>query len=353
MDTITPSSLNRILLIRLSSIGDIVLTTPVLRTLHKKYPDLKIDFLIKEQFRDLIAYHPAVDNTITIPSDFSFRDLLNFRRDVQYSGKFDAIVDLHDNLRSQVLTFRSKIPYTRYDKQRFYRWLYVYWKIRTPAVEKYITERYFEAVEPFGVEDDGEGLDFCFPENFGFSDPGIANEVDAFRRADNPVTVAPGAAWATKKWPPERFGNVIQQLITNYNATVALLGGPAETDLAEQVISHVSESHRVFNFIGKTTLLESAKIIQHADLHLANDSGMTHIATAFRNKVLLILGSTAMPIVFYPKYTQFETVADTNLSCRPCTHMGRKRCPLGHFRCMKNIDESQVLDAYSRLTGEA
>lgn len=348
-----PTALRHVLIIRLSSLGDIVLTTPILRTLHRKYPYLKIDYLIKEQFQDLIAAHPAVNRVRTIGKNSTFANLLELRKEIQYSGEYDAIIDLHDNLRSQVLTFRSNIPYVRYDKQRFYRWLYVYWKIRTPAVEKYVTDRYFEAVAPFNIRDDGKGLDFYFPGDFTFSDGDLKEQVTNFHQSAHPVTVAPGAAWATKEWLPERFASAVDRLIREEEATVALLGGPAETELGYQITEAIEKRRRVLNFIGKTSLLESAKIIEGADLHLANDSGLTHIATAFKKKVIVILGSTAMPIVFYPKYTEYEIVSDTDLRCRPCTHMGRKRCPLGHFRCMKNLQVEHVMQAYHKLMAAA
>lgn len=352
MKPLIPSSMRRILIIRLSSIGDIVLTTPVLRVLRRQYPDLVIDYLVKEQFQSLITAHPAVDTVHTISKDFSFGDLLRLRQYVQTSGKYDAIIDLHDNLRSRVLTTGGKLPYVRYDKQRFYRWLYVYWKKRTPAIETYITDRYFDALAPFEISNDEQGLEFYFPQDFQYNDPSVRDEVEEFHATGNPVTLALGAAWATKEWLPERFGDVANQLINQYSASIALIGGPDDRHLVEPIQSRVTDKTHLYNFIGRTSLLESAKILEGTQLHLANDSGFTHIATAFKKKVIVVLGSTAMPIVFYPKYTAHELVADSTLGCRPCTHMGRKKCPLGHFKCMNNIETEQVLAAYNRLTGD-
>jgi len=349
MNSPDPTTFRRVLIIRLSSIGDIVLTTPVLRTLHRKYPHLKIDYMIKEQFRGLVESHPAVDRVRTIDNDFGFRDLLALRKEIQSSGQYDAIIDLHDNLRSRVLTFRSNLPFVRYDKQRFYRWLYVYWKVRTQAVEKYITAKYFEAMAPYNIRDDEEGLDFYFPDDFVFSTPELSTRVMEFHQSGVPVTVAPGAAWQTKEWLPGRFARLMNRLISEKNATIALLGGPSEVQLGEEVLHSVVKPEKVYNFIGQTSLVETAKILEGTRMHLANDSGLTHIATAFKKKVVVILGPTAMPIVFYPKYTDYEIVADTALRCRPCTHMGRKKCPLGHFRCMKNIQVDHVMQACNKL----
>jgi len=330
--------------------GDIVLTTPVIRGLNRHFPDLKVDYLVKERFRDLIAYHPGVSRVRTIPTDLPFRQLIQLRSKIQSSGEYDYLLDLHDNLRSKILTFLSRVPYARYNKNRFHRWLFIYWKIRTPQVEKYITNRYFETVESLGVQDDGEGLDFYFPADFQYSSPALQSRVEQFHGTENPLTVAPGAAWPTKIWIPDRFARTCERLITELNADIALLGGPGEQDLVNNLLSSVAvPRNRIHNFVGETTLLESARILRGARMHLANDSGLTHIATAFQTPVVVILGPTAKPTVFHPKYTRHEIVEDEDLRCRPCTHMGRKRCPLGHFRCMRNIEVEDVYSACKRM----
>ncbi len=344
------TSPKRVLFIRFSSIGDIVLTTPVIRAFHKQFPNTTIDFLIKDQFRDLIAHHPGVDKVRTIPHDLPLGELLRLRRDIQSHGNYDLIIDLHDNLRSKILTLRSPVPFVRYRKDRLNRWLYIYWKIRTPRVEKYITDRYFEPVESLGIRDDGEGLDFYFPEDFEYKTAALQSKVGAFHQADLPVTVAPGAAWQTKKWMPERFAGVCDRLISDLGATIALLGGPDEKTLAQEIINQMaSPKQNLFNFAGESSLLESAAILRGASLHLANDSGLTHIATAFNCPVVALLGPTAKPTVFHPKFTEHRIVEDADLRCRPCTHMGRKRCPLGHFHCMKNITPDAVFAACMEL----
>jgi len=350
MKQVTPSSsIKRILIIRFSSIGDIVLTTPVIRGLARKFPGLQIDFLIKRQFKELIAHHPAVDTVHTIPGDLPLRDLLQLRNRLLEEGRYDFILDLHDNLRSKILTWNSPVPFARYQKNRFHRWLFIYWKIRTPQVEKYITDRYFETVQPWGISDDEAGLDFYFPEDFTYHSQDLAARAAEFHAASLPVSVAPGAAWPTKEWMPERFADTCEHLIEQQDATIGLLGGPAEVEIGRWMESRISRPERVFNFIGTGSLMESARILQGARFHLANDSGFTHIATAFHKPVVVIYGPTAKPTVFHPRYTRHEIVEDPTLRCRPCTHMGRKQCPLGHFRCMKNVQVADVLAACRRV----
>jgi len=349
MSSLNPQQWKRILIIRLSSIGDVVLTTPVIRVLHYRFPHLKIDYLIKNTFKDLIAYHPAIDNCYTIPGNLPLKGLLQLRENIREDGKYDFILDLHDNLRSRILTLGGKIPYTRYNKNRFFRWLYVYWKISSPAIQTYITDKYFNALTQFDLRDDEQGLDLYFPGDFEYEDATVAEEAQRFQESRLPVTIAPGAAWKTKEWIPERFAGVADRLIEDSDATIAFLGGPDEVTLMESIRRSMRNPEKVLNFTGRTTLLESAKILESTQLHVANDSGLTHIATAFKKKVVVILGSTAKPLVFHPKYTTHAIVEDPDLGCRPCTHMGRNRCPLGHFKCMNNIDEQAVLEAINRV----
>jgi len=339
----------RVLVIRLSSIGDIMLTTPVLRAFHTTYPGIQIDYLIKDAFRDLVEYHPGVDRVRSIPPKFTFGDLVELRREIQAQDTYDWILDLHDNLRSRMLTALGDVPYSRYNKDRLRRWLFIYWKIRTPEIETYITDRYFQAAEPLGLQDDGNGLDLYFPEDFRFHSPETDAEVEQFRLSDYPVTVGPGAAWATKQWPPERFAALCDTLVETRDATLGLVGGPGEEGIGHAIRTHAEHTDRIYDFIGNTSLLGSAKIMDAGELHIGNDSGLTHIATALKKPVVLILGSTAKPTCFYPKYTEYTIVEDETLRCRPCTHMGRKRCPLGHFHCMKNLDVEEVMSGIRKM----
>ena len=318
----------RVLLLRFSSIGDILLTSPVVRTLHEQL-GAEVHFLTKSAFRELVAFHPHIHRVHLLPDRFG--DLVHELRAL----RFDAVVDLHHNLRTARLRAALRGPrWYRFQKLNWKKWLLVRLKIdRLPRV--HIVDRYLAAAAPLGVTNDGRGLDF-------YIDPGA--------RVDHPVlhepflAVAMGAAHATKQIPVPLLARALRA----GTSPVVLLGGPQDRDRAARLLATLPDT-TVVDFCGKLSLSESARVLSRATCLLTPDTGLMHLATALRVPVVSVWGNTVPAFGMYP-YRPDDPGAFTvhevaGLSCRPCSKIGFRACPRGHFRCMHDQSPERWLDA--------
>ncbi len=322
----------KILVIRLSSIGDIVLTTPVIRCLKQKYPDTEIHYLTKKQYVPLLAENPYIGKIHSF--DHNFRELLP----VLKNERFDYIADLHKNWRSAYFRIRLMRPSGSFPKLNIRKWMLVNLRIdRLPRI--HIVDRYFRAVETIGIFNDGKGLD-CFIPREDETDP-----VKLFPAAANGfIAMAIGARHNTKIFPAERAAEVCR----GAGKPVFLLGGKEDRERGDLIVRLSGLS--VFNTCGMLTLNQSASLIRQADALITNDTGMMHIGAAFRKKIISIWGNTIPEFGMYPYFPEGVENPGRNLEvkgldCRPCSKLGFKECPKGHFKCMLQIRISDILNA--------
>jgi lipopolysaccharide heptosyltransferase II len=345
-------TLGKTLIVRFSSIGDIVLASLLVRVLRRHSPGVRIDFLLKSAYADLVRTSPHLSRVIEFPSPGGLKDLLALRRRIA-ADRYDLIVDLHDSIRSRVVC-AGATRVVRVRKRKLARFLLVRFKhdiYRWFGGAPTVAERYLETLAPFGVTDDGEGLEFSVPQ-------------DALERArsiaareglgpDAPVIgVCPSARHTTKIWPAERFGNVAATLATERKAAVVLFGSAEERTRCDDVARSIAARQRdvrVLNLAGELSLAETAAMMDRCMIVLTNDSGLMHVAAARKRNVVAVFGSTVRQFGFFPFGTRSAVVEHASLGCRPCTHIGLPACPLGHFRCMLEIREPQVLEAARTL----
>jgi lipopolysaccharide heptosyltransferase II len=345
-------TLGKTLIVRFSSIGDIVLASPLVRVLRRHAPGARIDFLVKSGYADLVRFSPHLSGVIEFPSHGGLKDLLALRRRIA-DARYDLIVDLHDSIRSRMLCVGAarvvrvrKRKLARFCLVRFHRDVYRYFGGAPP-----VAERYLETLAPFGIRDDGEGLEFSIPEAAAVQARAVAR--DAGLREDLPVIgVCPAARHATKIWPPERFGAVAAALAAERGAAVLLFGSADEQERCGEVARTIAARQpyiTVLNLAGKLSLAETGAMMDRCMVVLTNDTGLMHVAAARKRKVVAVFGSTVRQFGFFPFGTRSVVVEHPSLNCRPCTHIGRPACPLGHFRCMLEVREQQVLEAARTL----
>lgn len=318
--------IQKILIIRFSSIGDIVLTSPIVRTI-KQQLKAEVHFLVKPAFVGIVVHNPNIDKVHILHAN-----LKQTIAELKNEG-FDLIIDLQKNLNS--FRIKNALPCTTvsFDKLNIKKWLLVHLKInKLPNV--HIVTRYFDAVQPLGVTDDGLGLEyFILPEN----------EYDAIGLVENikyQVLVL-GANYFTKRIPLSKCAEIIEKSAGN----TVILGG---ADVAEDAKT-LSEKYPVqtINLCGKVSLAVSAGIIKHANRVITGDTGLMHIAAAFQKEIVVLWGNTAPVFGMYPYFGTKNTPKHTNLevenlSCRPCSKLGHSSCPKKHFRCMMDIDVSTL-----------
>lgn len=332
----------KILILRFSSIGDIVLTTPVIRTVKAQLEKAEVHYATKVQYRDLFVANPYIDKMHYLQD--SLGDLIGELR----AEKFDYVIDLHHNLR----TFRVKralgVPSFSYNKLNVEKWLKVNLKIdKLPNV--HIVDRYMKTVEPLGVRMDALGLDYFIPEKDEVPSEWLP---EGFR--GEYVVYAIGAQHGTKKLPLSKM----IELCDRINKPVVLLGGPEDSMGGEAVEKFFSrhgettergESLRrlnkktiVYNACGKFSINQSASVVKQARYVFTHDTGIMHIGAAFKKEIFSIWGNTIPAFGMYPYRTKFTILENNQVACRPCSKIGYDKCPKGHFRCMKDL----VLDFY-------
>ena len=343
---ISTQALEKILIIRLSSIGDILLTTPVIRLLKQEYPKSKVDFVIKKEFVELLKYHPNISQLYIFDKAKKSETLKNIKQKIKKEN-YDLIIDLHKNMRSYYLTIGSRAKQIiRYKKGVIRRFFLVKLKLNFYRNIIPIYLRYLHCLAPYQIFYDNQGLEIFFNKEIKQK---VFQKYSRFLAGRRSLTIgiAPGARHATKQWTVEGFSTVINYLIDEKQSKVIIMGGPADRDVSQSL--NMQNNQSVLETTGRSTILETAVLINCCDLLITNDSGLMHLASALKKKVVAIFGSTTEALGFFPYPTEHIVVQNSSLKCRPCSHIGRKRCPEGHFKCMKEITPKQVISAVEEL----
>lgn len=331
------STPKKILVLRFSSIGDIVLTSPVIRNLRKNFPEAEIHYCTKIGYKGLLEENPYIDR-IHVLEDSLMALISRLKKE-----KFDYIIDLHRNLKTRLIKLALKTPSKAFDKINFRKFLFVKLKInRLPAI--HIVDRYMATLQQWGIQNDNEGLDYFIPDK------------DEVERGWLPEShrsgyyaFAIGGQHFTKKLPVERM----IELCDRINKPIVLLGGkedieaanaieafftPKESNFEElEVQKKLNKKAVIFNGVGKFNLNQSASLLQQSKAVFTHDTGLMHIAAAFEKEVFSIWGNTSPFFGMYPYQTKFTIFENNEIDCRPCSKIGYSKCPKGHFKCMKDV----------------
>lgn len=333
--------IKRILIIRFSSIGDIVLTTPIVRTVKNRYPNAELHFLTKKNFASVSIDNPYIDQLQLLDDDNSITI------EALKQLKFDYIVDLQKNLRSRRIVKALNTRHASFPKLNVRKWMYTNFKINT-LPNKSIVERYFEAVKEIGVVNDGQGLNFHIPEEKQTQQDDIPMSHWA-----GFVGCVIGGSFATKQLPVTQW----QTFATHCPYPIVLLGGPEDRKAGELIAN--ANPGKIYNACGKFNLIESADLVRRARVVVSNDTGLMHIAAAFKKPMVSIWGNTTPQMGMFPYYgyndlekniaPQLEFSEVQHLSCRPCSKLGHHQCPKKHFKCMQQQDMLAVVDKVTKL----
>ena len=325
----------KILIMRLSSIGDILLSTPFIRQVRIAFPKSQIDFVIKNEYYSLIQFNPHLDKIYRYDKATGIQGLENLSRNLS-EQKYDLVFDLHNNFRTRYILAKIKTKKVfRIKKDKIKRALLVYVKLNMYKTITTIPQRYLAVGKQAGIKDDDNGMEIFWRDS-------VELEVNSIlQRNHTPekfIVIAAGAAHYTKRWPTDKYMKLIEKLLAYSNARIVLMGNDKE----KKILSNLVISPRIINLAGQLSLLQAAAILGKAQVVVSNDSGLMHMATAVNTPVVAIFGSTVKELGFFPYKGLSVVHEEQNLWCRPCSHIGREKCPLGHFRCMVNIKEDDV-----------
>jgi ADP-heptose:LPS heptosyltransferase len=319
--------MKKILIIRFSSIGDIVLTTPIIRCV-KLQTNCELHYLTKPQFATILEPNIYIDKIMYLDKNISIT-----KKTVK-SENYDCIIDLHHNIRSNRITFGLSAKIIRFNKINIEKWFAVNFKKTSFLPKKHIVDRYFEAVSSISIKNDGQGLDYFIPET-------MKVELNTYNIPQNYIAIVLGATYFTKKYPASKMIDLLRKTNKNY-----VLLGVEEDKEAADLISNAMPNE-VINLCGKLNLHQSASIIQQSYLVITNDTGLMHIAAALRKPIVSIWGNTIPEFGMYPYYPidlaiSYFVAQNKNLNCRPCSKIGFHKCPKKHFKCMNDIDNDAI-----------
>ena len=322
----------KFLIIRFSSIGDIVLTSPVVRCLKSQFPDAEIHYLTKTRNLDLLEANPYIEKI------HLFGDSLPETIQALKAEKFDYVIDLHNNLRSLRVKLGLKVKSYSFNKLNIRKLLLTKFRINTMP-EGHIVDRNLETLSHFKVVNDGKGLDHFILDEDEFP---LSQLPEPFRNGYLVLVLA--GTYFTKRMPVEKC----RRLIAETQLPVILLGGKSERPLASIIVDW--KVGNVLDFTGKLRINQSASLVKNARLVISNDTGLMHIAAAYHKKILSVWGNTSPKLGMYPYLPGegSEILEVKDLSCRPCSKLGYHKCPKKHFRCMNDIPEQRILDWVKR-----
>lgn len=320
----------KILVIRFSSMGDIIYTTPVVRCLKRQVANAEVHFLTKPAFKYIYDNNPYLDKLLLLKP--SLADTINEIK----AEKYDHIIDLHNNLRTSIIKLRAGIKASTYKKQPLLKWLSL--KLKRNLVSKeHLVDRYLKAVKFLGVVNDDNPIDYYIKAEHDIT------KLLPLSHQNGYVAFVIGATHFTKRMPNYKIISICRQL----NLPVLLLGGNDVRANGDEIAAAVGTS--VYNACGITSLDESVFLVSRAKNVIGFDTGLTHIAEAFNVPIASVWGGTTPDLLGVWPYKVKETlIAGIELSCRPCSKFGLEKCPLGHFKCMNDMPEADIVDFSNR-----
>jgi ADP-heptose:LPS heptosyltransferase len=334
----------KFLLIRFSSIGDIVLTTPVIRCLKKQVPDAELHFLTKDAFRSVVEFNPYIDKLHVLAHSWEL--MIHELKEENY----DYVVDLHHNVRT--LRVKKALGKKSYSFHKLNIEKYIYTSVKLNILpRKHIVDRYMATVKSFGVSNDGAGLDHFI----GSKDETQKQDIPASHHAGYIACVI-GAAHSTKKWPTDKW----KEFAAKMDHPLIILGGKEDAEVGKEIAA--VDPVKIYNACGKFSINESADLVRKSKLVVTHDTGLMHIAAAYKRPIVSLWGNTVPSFGMYPYYSDnflngykgdavsnrsapYEILQVNKLWCRPCSKIGYDKCPLKHFKCMQQIEADAVVDA--------
>lgn len=324
----------KFLVVRFSSIGDIILTTPVMRHLKLQVENAEIHFLTKSAYKSLLESNPYVDRIHSFDGDMQkcIRDLKTLQ--------IDYIIDLHNNARSAHLKYGLKRMDFTVKKLNWKKWIFVNFKL-DHMPDRHMVDRNLDTIRTFISERDQEGLDYFIPEG---EEVDIATLPEAFQ--EGYIGLSIGAQHETKKLPVFSLIELCKRL----RQPVIILGGPTDKEIGESLVNALPEKS-IYNSCGLYRLHQSASLVKQAKILITHDTGLMHIGAAFNKKTISVWGNTVpkfgmFPYKPHPSSLQFEV---NGLKCRPCSKIGYQKCPKKHFKCMLDQDIKGIAQAAHHL----
>ncbi|WP_337872280.1 glycosyltransferase family 9 protein [Ignavibacterium sp.] len=338
--------MKKILYIQTAFPGDAILSLPAIEKLKELNPDSSVDILCIPLTAEIFDASPFVNEVLVFEKrgkHKSISGLLKFARELR-NRKYDVIYSSHRSFRTSILVLLSEVRETYGFSNSSIK--YVYKNIVTYELNKHEVQRNFDLI--------GYSYDkatWRVQPKINFSDDvrvKVENFLNEFK-TDKMIAVAPGSLWATKRYPKEKWQQIVDYF-SSKNFTILLIGGKDDESLCQSILA--SASGKVYNTAGKFSIVESIKLLTHCSLLISNDSAPTHFGMCAEIKVLTIYCSTIPQFGFYPYMFGSKLISFDELSCKPCGIHGHRKCPLNHFNCANQLSENEIIKVAEEMLNE-
>lgn len=333
----------KILVLRFSSLGDIVMTTAMVRALRKRFPSAQIDMVVRRDFLDVIKHNPHLNQKIGLDRKEGWRGLFRMARAINQE-KYDLIYDAHRSLRTLLLMPFLKAPEKAYYKKHYVRRnLALLFKLPLLKKSKRFLEKFIEPLARYGVSYDGLGPEMVVAEEARAS---AFAKFPSLKEATSLVGIVPSAQWRGKRWPLPYFRSLLKKLLIQNDSTYVIFGGPSDT-FCENIYYGLPVDH-VVNTQGKLSIAECAAVIEKCDYVIANDTGLMHVADALNIPTLSFLGPTSGELGCLPFHRR-SVILEKDLWCRPCSKNGQAPCIRAKRYCLTDITPDEAFSAAVQL----
>ncbi len=328
--------------------GDVILALPMVQALKKFIPECSIDFICIPVTANVLENHPAINRVIQFDKKTGGKlGKLNNIIKLVRKERYDIVLCPHRSFRSALITYRSKASIRIGFDMNSLSFLLTR---KVPYLKQ--KHEILRNLDLFGAID---GFDITNP-NISYKAELYPSEIDvklmeSLRNQAGPgklITIAPCSKWFTKQLTISKTTEIIKALHEK-GYTVLMLGGPDDFFYCREVRNIVNNREKLINMCARLTPLQSYLIIKKSDALISVDSAAQHLGGASDTPIVLIYGSTNKSFGFYPLTSKFTIVENTELTCRPCTDHGREKCPLGHFKCMKDLSVNKIIEETEKL----
>ncbi|MEO8513778.1 MAG: glycosyltransferase family 9 protein [Ignavibacteria bacterium] len=332
----------RILIIRLSSLGDIILTTPLINLIQVTFPLARIDFCTKEQYAFIVRSNPAIHKVIKAKNELNYEALKDLRQLIKMSN-YNLIIDAQNNIKSFYLRMIQDAKILVFKKYSIKKFLLVNFKIDLMKDLPPISERYIEMVTEFASPEDLKKK--ILPEVFtdAVSERSIDKMLESLglNKGNKLVCIPAVSKHFTKTYPAEFYAEIINKFPGE--SAAFFLTGTGTDSININIIKSLTKNRKVYDLCNNLDISDLISLLKRCSLVICGDTGPMHLAEALNIPLIMLAGSSVKEFGFYPQNGDAIILENNGLKCRPCSHIGRKKCPKGHFKCMKEITPEMVL----------
>jgi heptosyltransferase-2 len=339
--------IRKILIIRFSSMGDVILTSPLTELTKKIFPNAKIDFCVKRKYSYFVKSNKTINNVIIADDELKYSSLKKLIKQIKQT-KYDLIIDAQNNLKSFYIRLLIQGNKLVFNKHSFKKLLLVKFKINLLRNSKPIINRYKSILKDYALRNEIDATELPSVFLNKESEQKIENFLNeiSIPKDSKKICIPIVSGHFTKTYPKEYYAELINKF--SANTVFFLIGIERDKNTADYIIENVNKGN-AYNLCGSLASEDLVSLLNRCDIIIGGDTGPIHIAESLNKPLIMLAGSSVKEFGFYPQNNKAIVIENNNIKCRPCSHIGKSKCPKGHFKCMKDLYPETVWEKIKTL----